>query len=405
MATATLSQPKSGAYWALAGACGALLLCTLIFSTLFFLSGDDEVMGAISNGQRITINPKTHEKTGTMRMLKTAAVAPQTPDQTPVTPTPDIKENLAFDVGTEKDAAAPAAAIAPANDALNKAAMVAAVDEVINTIPVYPRTPISLAAAPNPALTQKSEWGALPIKSGDTSPFEFYKRPFTPTPSRKAKVAIMVLNVGATKTLAEQALALPANITIAYTPYSPNASVWMESGRNMGHEAWLMLPTQAADFPASDPGALAQLLKAKPEDNTKRLMQTLARASGYVGVITAADSAVTQRVSHLTPLLFALGQRGLALAAAAPSSDMAALKLQRGQSYSLVADVILDEQLSPEAIAKQLAALEGLAVKNGKALGVIHATPLAINILAQWNKMLAQKSFVLAPASALLAKE
>lgn len=409
MTAATLSTPKSGAYWALVGACGALLVCSLVFTTLFFLSGDDEILDAISNGQRITINPKSGEKTGTMRSLKPVAPIEATQHPTTSAPTEEIKKTPAFDVGTEDEVAPstaiPASTTEPVSNALNKAAMVAAEDEAMNTIPVYPRTAMSLAAAPNPALLEKTQWGAIPIKSGETSAFEFYKRPFTAPTPRKAKLAIMVLNVGATKALAEQALALASDITIAYNPYAPNTSVWMESGRNMGHEAWLMLPTQAADFPASDPGALAQLLSAKPEDNAQRLEQTLARASGYVGVITAADSVLVDHVSHLTPILFELGKRGVALAAAAPSSDMAALKLQRGQSYSLVADIVLDEQLSPEAIAKQLAALEMLAAKNGKALGVVHATPLAITMLAQWQKNLAQKPFVLAPASALLAKE
>lgn len=406
MTTQTLASPKSGAHWALVGACGALLVCTLVFSAMFFLSGDHETQRAISDGQRLIINPKNAEVTGNMRSTK--PVAPEADAASPEQPAPaeEATTHSGFDVGTAEDATITAtgtAATEPVNDVLGKAALIAAENEAMNTAPVYPRTPISLAAAPNPALVEKTAHGGVPIKAAGTSPFEFYKRPLAAASSSKPKIAIVLLDVGTTKALAEQALTLPADITIAYNPYAPNAALWMENGRNMGHEAWLMLPTQATDFPASDPGSLAQLLSAKPEENAERLLETLARSTGYVGIITAADSAVVDRVSHLSPVLAERAKRGLAIMAAAPSGEPATLKIQRGADLSLIADLVLDEKLNPEAIAKQLAALEALATKNGKALGVIHATPLAINMLTEWHKLLSQKPLMLTPASALLA--
>ena len=65
------------------------------------------------------------------------------------------------------------------------------------------------------------------------------------------------------------------------------------------------------------------------------------------------------------------------------------------------ADAVIDEQLSGEAIDRQLQALEAAALQHGQALGAGFAYPVTVEQAARWTQALAGRGYQLAPASAL----
>ena len=61
----------------------------------------------------------------------------------------------------------------------------------------------------------------------------------------------------------------------------------------------------------------------------------------------------------------------------------------------------LDDQLSDEAIDRQLLALEAAALDRGKALGAGFAYPVTVKTVARWAQGLERRGYQLAPASVM----
>ena len=68
------------------------------------------------------------------------------------------------------------------------------------------------------------------------------------------------------------------------------------------------------------------------------------------------------------------------------------------------ADRVIDDDLSAEAINRQLALLEAAARSKGQAMGSGFAYPVTVDEAARWAQGLAERGFQLAPASALVRK-
>ena len=69
-----------------------------------------------------------------------------------------------------------------------------------------------------------------------------------------------------------------------------------------------------------------------------------------------------------------------------------------------IADRILDEDLSPDAIDQRLLALEALALQNGAALGAGFAYPATVDQIRDWTANLDLRGYQLAPPSAVMAR-
>ena len=65
------------------------------------------------------------------------------------------------------------------------------------------------------------------------------------------------------------------------------------------------------------------------------------------------------------------------------------------------ADRIVDEQLTPDTIEKQLLALEASAGQRGAAMGAGFAYPVTLEQAAKWAEGLPARGYQLAPASAI----
>jgi polysaccharide deacetylase 2 family uncharacterized protein YibQ len=65
---------------------------------------------------------------------------------------------------------------------------------------------------------------------------------------------------------------------------------------------------------------------------------------------------------------------------------------------------VVDDDLSAEAINRQLALLEAAARSKGQALGSGFAYPVTVDEAARWAQGLPDRGFQLAPASALVKK-
>ncbi|ATQ41212.1 divergent polysaccharide deacetylase family protein [Caulobacter mirabilis] len=259
--------------------------------------------------------------------------------------------------------------------------------------PVSPGSP--LAAAPIAGLIAPGPGGApLPIIGADgRTPAEAYARPFTP--NGKPRVALVVGGLGLNAALTRRAIeTLPPEVTLSFAPYAEGLQGWIDMARANGHEVLLEAPMEPSDYPQNDPGPMTLLAGGRPEETTRKLEWLLSRATGYFGLTNYLGSRFMETPSAMNTFTGVLRQRGLAFV-----DDGSAGR--GGGAGRASADRVIDEDLSAEAINRQLVALEAAARARGQALGSGFAYPVTVDEAARWAQGLTDRGFQLAPASAL----
>ncbi|MDG2521679.1 divergent polysaccharide deacetylase family protein [Caulobacter segnis] len=254
-----------------------------------------------------------------------------------------------------------------------------------------PAAPIAGLWAPGPG------GGKLPVVApGGRTPAEAYARPFTP--DGRPRVALVIgglgLNAQTTRAAIEQ---LPAEITLSFAPYGEDLQGWIDLARRHGHEVLLETPLEPNDYPQNDPGPYTLMSGARPEETVRKLEWLMSRASGYFGLTNYLGSRYLKSDMAVATLTAVLKQRGLAFIDDGQANG-------RGAGLRASADRIIDDQLSAEAINRQLKTIEGGAVQRGQALGSGFAYPVTIRQTAAWAQGLSARGFQLAPASAVTSK-
>lgn len=255
--------------------------------------------------------------------------------------------------------------------------------------PPLPAAPIAGLSAPGPG-------GLLPVigKDGKTS-FQAYARPFRDT--GKPRIGLVVgglgLNAAATRTAIER---LPPEVTLSFVPYAQGLQGWVDLARADGHEVMLEIPMEPLDYPNNDPGPYTLMASARPEETTKRLEWLLSRATGYFAVTNYLGGRFLAADDGMGAFLGALKARGLGFFDDGSAPKRAGSGVPRGS-----ADAVVDEQLSIEAIDRQLLALEAAALQRGQSLGAGFAYPVTIEAVIRWSQGLAGRGYQLAPASAV----
>jgi polysaccharide deacetylase 2 family uncharacterized protein YibQ len=258
------------------------------------------------------------------------------------------------------------------------------------------RPGISLTPAPTAGLTEPSPVGPLPVIGRDgKTPMQAYARPFAS--NGKPKVALVVgglgLNAMATRAAIEK---LPPEITLSFVAYADNLQGWIDLARASGHEVLIEAPMEPIDMANNDPGPYALMSDATPTETVKRLEWILARATGYFGVTNYLGGKFLTSDQPMTAFMTVMRQRGLAFI-----DDGAAGKRTVPGLYRQSADAVIDADLTPESVQRQLLALEAGARSGGQALGSAFAYPLTLEVVARWTQGVAARGYQLAPVSAL----
>ena len=256
-----------------------------------------------------------------------------------------------------------------------------------------------LVAAPIAGLSMPGPFGPLPAIAldGRTSAL-VYARPFVS--NGRPRVALIVGRLGLNATLTRQAIEmLPPEVTLSFMPYAQGLLGWIDLARVHGHEVLIEVPMEPIDYPANDPGPYTLLAQCKAQDRIKRLDWVLSRATGYFGVSNYLGSRCVNSQAAMEAFLASLKKHGLAFI-----DDGTAVQSQGGLPRGSADGVLDDQQLSPDAIDKQLASLEQTAKRRGQALGKGNAYPVTVAQVQQWAQGLGERGLQLAPASALMSQ-
>ncbi|MCP5432328.1 MAG: divergent polysaccharide deacetylase family protein [Alphaproteobacteria bacterium] len=269
------------------------------------------------------------------------------------------------------------------------------------TARIAPDGTVTLAAAPDLALVAEGQFGLVPIIASDgRRAAEVYARP-VPPPTGRPRIAIVLAGMGLSPSATRKAIAsLPGEITFAFAPHGEGLQSWVNRARAAGHEAMLEVPLEPFDYPQNDPGPNTLLAGAPTSDNLRRLDWTLSRFTGYTGLLAQGGPRFTAAEDAMRVVLAAVSARGLLYVEDGASPRSQALRAARASGAdAALADRIIDDRLSREAIDLKLLELERVAASRGVAIGLGFAYPATIDQVGAWVPTLRAKGYDLVPVS------
>ncbi|MCK5424102.1 MAG: divergent polysaccharide deacetylase family protein [Emcibacter sp.] len=265
-------------------------------------------------------------------------------------------------------------------------------------------TGISLDKAPIEGLVMVGANGPLPVLGPDSMvAWKEYARPYEVQDKNRPKIAILVTGIGLNSKSTDFAIKrLPGQIDLGFSPYGRELQKWMDKGREYGHEAFLMIPTEPLKYPENDPGPHTLLTGASARDNLKKLDWLLSQVTGYVGVINEMGSKFTTSEAAIKPILKDLNGRGLMFLDSRSTRFSVAAKMARRIAMPrALNNLYIDNVINSREIAQNLTILENTAHTYGAALGVARAFPLTVTELESWAKGLKARGIDLVPITAI----
>lgn len=262
--------------------------------------------------------------------------------------------------------------------------------------------PSRLSSRPNPSIIEKSDFGSIPkISSSGERPMDVYARKIAPTAS--IRIAIVVGGLGLSQSGSKSAIEqLPADVTLAFAPYGNSIRRWMQKARNDGHELLIQVPMEPIGYPQINPGKNTLHTAATPEENIKSLHWTMGRMTNYVGMMNYLGAKLSANPEALYAPLGEMANRGLLYLDDGSAFSSTAGKVAKQVSLPFVqGNIIIDDGRTVRDIDKNLAALEKLARRNGKAVGIASAFPLSVRQITSWIKKARKRGIEFVPISSL----
>jgi len=221
-------------------------------------------------------------------------------------------------------------------------------------------------------------------------------------PAGKPKIVIIIDDLGEDRAHTKDIIELPGPLTAAFLPYPPKVAGLVEEARKAGHEIMMHMPMEATDADL-DPGAYVLRASLIPDRFETVLEENLAAFTGYVGINNHMGSRLTRDPQAMRIVMAHLYRHGLLFvdSRTSPKSVGADTAKDYGVPYAS-RDVFLDNDPDKARVTENLLKTEKVARRKGIAIAIGHPKEGTIAALRDWLPTLAEKGFVLVPASAVV---
>ncbi|MFQ5785939.1 MAG: divergent polysaccharide deacetylase family protein [Alphaproteobacteria bacterium] len=217
-------------------------------------------------------------------------------------------------------------------------------------------------------------------------------------------IAVVIDDLGPPRGRTERTIALPGPLTLAFLPYAEDLERLTAEARANGHELLAHVPMEPLGA-GYDTGPNALVTGLRENELRALLDWNLSQFEGYVGFNNHMGSRLSLDAASMAILLAEVRDRGLLFLDSRTTGGSFGWKIaaELGIPYAK-RDVFLDNVIEVGAINRQLAALERVARKQGYAVAIGHPHAATLDALAAWLPGLADRGFVLAPISAIVAR-
>lgn len=224
------------------------------------------------------------------------------------------------------------------------------------------------------------------------------------TDGKRAKVAIIIDDLGIDAKRSRQIIDLPAPITLAFLPYGSKTKEFAAIGKAKGHPLIIHTPMEAMDGKQNiGPGGLkAGMDDAAFAQNFEVMLKSF---EGYGGINNHMGSRLTQDEAAMKRLMGMLKERGLYFVDSKTiSTSVAAKEARRAGVPYAVRNVFLDHEDTRSFVDGALAKVEKEALQHGTAIAIGHPKDATIAGLRAWIPTLKAKGIDLVPVSDLLVR-
>lgn len=218
------------------------------------------------------------------------------------------------------------------------------------------------------------------------------------------KVALIVHSLGLDNTLTHKIIEyLPKQVTLSFSPYSPDISIWTQTATNLGHEVIVDLPMEPADYPQTDMGPLSLMTSSSELENYKKLEKIIKSGENIKGFLALSGDKFIDSKDDIKPILQHLNHQKLFYIGNQLSSSVNANLIAEtiGLPHASIS-VVIDEIPSHKRINKNFKITEKIAKEDGHTIALISPYPISFNRVAEWVQTLAHKNIELVPVSDLL---
>lgn len=239
-------------------------------------------------------------------------------------------------------------------------------------------------------------------------PDDFDAKPPTSTAeSPEGKVSLIMTDMGLSAFSTERAIKdLPPEVTLAFSPYSPELPDWLEKAHQAKRETLILLPMEPYSYPKDDPGPKALLTRYSEKENTAPLTWALDKDPQALGLTNFMGSKFLGDKKSILPVFKHLRAKNKAFIEVSASglAQATAPAAESGVSYA-AADILIDNNADEKDIRQQLFALEKIARDKGTAIGVIQPYPVTFNAVKLWAETLEHRNVRLLPLSNMLQEK
>lgn len=217
----------------------------------------------------------------------------------------------------------------------------------------------------------------------------------------KAKIVIVMDDLGLNKRRARQTVALPGPLTLAFMAYADDLDRQITQARAAGHELMLHVPMEPRST-SIDPGPNV-LLSGLPRDELlKSINWNLDQTNGVVGINNHMGSRFTSDLEGMQTVTEVLNERGLMFLDSVTSGSSVAHSVAEDAGIPFaVRNVFLDHEDDLAFIKRQLRATESVARRTGIAIAIGHPRDKTLEALREWLPTLSERGFQLVPITAV----
>jgi polysaccharide deacetylase 2 family uncharacterized protein YibQ len=223
-------------------------------------------------------------------------------------------------------------------------------------------------------------------------------------PGNQPMITIVLDDVGVAPQHAQMAVALPPPIVLSIMTYAKNAPALAQEARAKGHEIMVHMPMQPMNG-AVNPGPNALDVGMESAELKRRIDWGLGRFKGYVGFNNHMGSRFTQDADGMRVVLEEAKRRGLLFLDSKTIAGSVGDKLAAEMGVTHIArDVFLDDDMNEAAVARQLAAAEAVARRQGYVVAIGHPHPGTIAVLKRWLPEAKARGFAIVPLTTIIKK-
>lgn len=249
----------------------------------------------------------------------------------------------------------------------------------------------------------------VPRRAGKRTVFKAYKTPLydrLKNQSFKGIVSLVMVDYGLSDKISKLAKEsfTDTHVTYAMSPYVTSHQDTIDAARVMGHEVWMTLPLQSANFPWVETGPATLLVRSKANENRRRLIWLMSLAKGFPGVINAEDSNYTYSESEMNIMFSALYEHGLAYATQSTAKKNLASSIAKSTKVPNISNELwLNRAARMDKLEANLEKLKNMALdrNDGRAsIAFFYPYPKTIEHISKWiEKVKKENDIIFVPLS------